>query len=106
MREKRFRVMNNDSKQLYCIESVDGEMFSMQEIVDCLNEQQATIDSLQTELELISGEKLFSRRELERKVKEQEATINKQEKRLKFYENMIIDCLDKLAKEGILLVEQ
>ena len=37
MSEKRFRVMANESKQLYCIESVDGEMFSMQEIVDMLN---------------------------------------------------------------------
>lgn len=46
MSEKRFRAMSNDVKQLYCIESVDGEMFSMQEIVDCLNEQQATIEHL------------------------------------------------------------
>ena len=45
MSEKRYRVMDNDSKQLYCIESVDGEMFSMQEIVDLLNEQQATIEA-------------------------------------------------------------
>ena len=37
---------------------------------------------------------------------EQQATINQQKERLKFYEDMIIDCLDKLAKEGILLVEQ
>ena len=47
------------------------------DVCDLLNEQQATINQLQSELELTSGEKLFSRRELERKVKEQEATINK-----------------------------
>lgn len=47
MGEKRYRVMDNDSKQLYCIESVDGEMFSMQEIVDLLNEQQEYIRELQ-----------------------------------------------------------
>jgi septal ring factor EnvC (AmiA/AmiB activator) len=47
------------------------------DVVRLLNEQQATIQSLQTELELVSGAKLFSRRELERKVKEQQATIRK-----------------------------
>ena len=31
--------MSNESKQLYCIESIDGEMFSNQEIVDMLNSQ-------------------------------------------------------------------
>ena len=44
--------MDNDSKQLYCIESVDGEMFSMQEIVDLLNEQQELIEELQTSDEM------------------------------------------------------
>ena len=44
MSEKRFRVMNNDSKQLYCIESVDGEMFSNQEVVELLNEQQEQLN--------------------------------------------------------------
>lgn len=52
MGEKRYRVMDNDSKQLYCIESVDGEMFSMQEIVELLNEQQELIEELQVSDEM------------------------------------------------------
>lgn len=43
MSEQLYRVMSDDVKQLYCIESVDGEMFSMQEIVDLLNEQLSII---------------------------------------------------------------
>lgn len=29
--------MSKESEQLYCIESVEGEMFSIQEVVDLLN---------------------------------------------------------------------
>lgn len=38
MSEKLFRAMSNEVKQWYCIESLDGEMFSIQEVVDLLNE--------------------------------------------------------------------
>ena len=51
MSEQLYRVMSDDVKQLYCIESVDGEMFSMQEIVDLLNGQQTTISALKEENE-------------------------------------------------------
>ena len=37
MSEKRFRAMSNEAKQLYCIENVEGEMFSIEEVVDLLN---------------------------------------------------------------------
>ena len=37
MTEKRFIVMSNDVKQLYCIVSAEGEMFSNQEVADLLN---------------------------------------------------------------------
>lgn len=56
MSEQLYRVMSDDVKQLYCIESVDGEMFSMQEIVDLLNGQQATISALKEENEQLKQE--------------------------------------------------
>ena len=61
MIEKRFRAMSNEVKQWYCIESVEGEMFSIQEVVDLLNEQQATI----THLEKVNGKNFAKRRLLE-----------------------------------------
>ena len=50
------------------------------DVCELLNEQQATISSLQTELELTANTKLFSRKELERKVKEQQAEIERLQK--------------------------
>lgn len=50
MNEKQFRVMSNEVKQLYCVESVDGEMFSIQEVVNLLNEQQAIIHRDETSI--------------------------------------------------------
>lgn len=38
MSEKLFNAMSNEVKQWYCIISVEGEMFSIQEVVDLLNE--------------------------------------------------------------------
>lgn len=49
MSEKRFRSMSNEVKQWYCIESLDGEMFSIQEVVDLLNDQEEEIRKLQME---------------------------------------------------------
>ena len=72
MSEKRFTLSNFASpSQLSDVCDGGGKMLNS-EVVDLLNEQQATIE--------------------------------KQNERLKFYEDMIMDCLDKLAKEGILLV--
>ena len=59
MSEKRFRAMSNDVKQLYCIESVDGEMFSMQEIVDLLNEQQEQLDLYKEAILMMMSENQF-----------------------------------------------
>ena len=53
MSEKLFRVMTNESKQWYCIESVDGEMFSMQEVVDMLNSLCDEKEKLQKELHIV-----------------------------------------------------
>lgn len=74
MSEQRFELRKyGDSWEVYDNETF--ECYTIHTVSGLLNEQQATIDSLQTELELISGEKLFSRRELERTVKKQQANI-------------------------------
>ena len=78
MSEKRFSVRLRSECDGVVYSFFDGDKpLDVEMIVDVLNEQQATIQSLQTELELVSGAKLFSRRELERKVKEQQDTIRK-----------------------------
>lgn len=69
MSEKLYRLMSNDSKQLYCIESVDGEMFSMQEVVDLLNELNDENEQLRLELDT-HKHPLWSTREAERKLSE------------------------------------
>ena len=62
MSEKQFRVMSNESKQLYCIESVDGEMFSMQEVVDMLNQLVDENEQLRQQLkQKQEEEKLYAR---------------------------------------------
>ena len=42
--------MSNEVKQLYCVESADGEMFSIQEVVNLLNEQQVIIHRDETSI--------------------------------------------------------
>ena len=61
MSEKRFvideeRISDNQTDKWYCWK---------EEVVDLLNEQQATIQSLKEELELTANTKLYSRRKLE-----------------------------------------
>ena len=79
MSEQRFYLGNNSTT--ICDRSQGGSdgfnMLTIFKVVDLLNEQQDEINSLKRELELITGAKLFSRRELERTVKEQQATIRK-----------------------------
>jgi predicted RNase H-like nuclease (RuvC/YqgF family) len=87
MSEKRFTlelqnkdIFDKETNTFYC----DSES-----VCELLNTQQSEINSLKMELELISGEKLFSRRELERKVDEQQTTINKLRKILAEAEDTI-----------------
>ena len=75
MSEKRFYMEDGVLK-----DGVTGEAVSLYGIDDLLNEQQSTISSLQTELELTANTKLFSRKELERKVEEQQAEIERLQK--------------------------
>ena len=101
MNEKRFKLskyVTPSSVSNFCDEN--GRMLN-KEVVKVLNEQQATIQSLQTELELVSGAKLFSRRELERKVKEQQATIEQLQK-----ENIELKKLRKYCAEWIGVKEE
>ena len=46
MSEKLFRAMSNEVKQWYCIESVEGEMFSIQEVVDLLNSMSEKLNKM------------------------------------------------------------
>ena len=74
---------------------------SFDEIVTLLNEQQAIINKLNDELELTANTKLYSRRELERKVDEQQATINKLQK-----ENIELKKLRKYCAEWMGVKEE
>ena len=88
MSEKRFGLTKinptvNLSDTVYFIidyENPNKEIRTLKDCVVLLNEQQDTISSLQTELELTANTKLFSRKELERKVEEQEAEIERLQK--------------------------
>lgn len=77
MSEQLYRVMSDDVKQLYCIESVDGEMFSMQEIVDLLNKQLSII------------------RRDEMSIKTMMSNIEKLEK-----ENRVLNSIKKFAEDN------
>ena len=78
MSERRFSVRLRSECDGVVYSFFDGDkLLDVDMIVDLLNEQQDEINSLKRELELITGAKLFSRRELERTVKEQQATIRK-----------------------------
>ena len=68
----------------------------LKNLLDLLNEQQDEINSLKRELELITGAKLFSRRELERTVKEQQATIQS----LQGDVNRLQYIIDELRKDN------
>lgn len=89
MSEKRFTikpqddywaVVDNYNDDKVCI--INGIHTEIEAIwlCDFMNEQQSTISSLQTELELTANTKLFSRKELERKVEEQQAEIERLQK--------------------------
>ena len=86
-RYKRFYVSESENQlTIYDNEGLDdyyhlgNDERDVKGICKLLNEQQATISSLQTELELTANTKLFSRKELERKVEEQQAEIERLQK--------------------------
>lgn len=79
MSEKRF-ILDSDFVKVtsqVVWDNQEEKGLTLMKLVDLLNEQQSEINSLKIGLKLSSGEKLFSRRELERKVDEQQDTIRK-----------------------------
>lgn len=56
MSENLFSAMSNEVKQWYCIENVEGEMFSIQEIVDLLNELVTKCHKLEKEKKGLENE--------------------------------------------------
>ena len=84
MNEKQFRVMSNEVKQLYCVESADGEMFSIQEVVDLLNEQSSIIrrDEISIKTMMSNMKKLEEKNE---QLKEELNNLKKDETMLYHY---------------------
>lgn len=87
MSEKRYTV-GLQSKTIFDMKT-ELYLFNNKIICELLNaqnslicEQQATINKLNDELELTANTKLYSRRELERKVDEQQAEIERLNKEL------------------------
>lgn len=88
MNEKRFTIEESENQLIIFDNGVSDETYfhlgnderDVKYVCDLLNEQQTTISSLQTELELTANTKLFSRKELERKVEEQQAEIERLQK--------------------------
>ena len=95
MSEKRFTL--NLMKKPSEIE-MDGKMISKYDVVRLLNEQSERIKSLEMELDLIANTKLFSRRELERKVDEQQATIDHLKRELEEYKENWDDMVELATK--------
>jgi len=79
MSEKRFEVIFYGDV-INCVRDETGKEYNLQELIDILMKQQATINKLNDELELTANTKLYSRRELERKVDEQQAEIERLQK--------------------------
>lgn len=82
MSEERFYItdtglgLDTESDEMYNF----GDEEDFCRLFDKLNEQQAIINKLNDELELTANTKLYSRRELERKVDEQQAEIERLQK--------------------------
>ena len=98
MSEKRFRAMSNEAKQLYCIENAEGEMFSIQEVVDLLNSQEEKIKDLNAEIRSLRKWGKFLEKENE-ELKQRIALFEQQEDEFEQYtaqtiENMIADYRD------------
>ena len=79
MMSKRFEVLFYGDV-INCVRDENGKEYNLQEIISILMDQQATINKLNDELELTANTKLYSRRELERKVDEQQAEIERLQK--------------------------
>ena len=76
MSEKRFKLNDKGS---FILED-EEPLKPLGKVVDLLNEQQATIEQLQEELELTANTKLFSRRKLEEENEQLRQQLNDCEK--------------------------
>ena len=106
MNDKQFEVLFYGDV-INCVRDETGKEYNLQELINLLMEQQATINKLNDELELTANTKLYSRRELEKKVDEQQATINELKAKLRekeederLYANEILE-LRETNKEHI-----
>ena len=100
MSEKRFQKGEN----LSCVDTETGKSYWYAcNLCGLLNEQQSEINSLKMELELISGEKLFSRREVERKVDEQQSTINELKEENKALKKFIKDNFNEMMDSKMVM---
>ena len=98
MSEKRFRTMSNEVKQWYCIESVEGEMFSIQEVVDLLNEQQATIEQLRQSQDVKEFSALFNQSiALQREIKD----LKEENEQLREIINKLEEAIEKRGYDSI-----
>jgi len=99
MSEKRFKLGDLDiGAYRNIIDTKTDKEYTCVFACALLNEQQELIKSLQAELELTGNTKLFSRRELERKVKEQAETIRKQSIRIYCQDKEVQRLLGELEK--------
>lgn len=105
MSEKRF-ILCQDDLGNYEIRYGDKVFHFLWEVAPILNEQQSEINSLKIGLKLSSGEKLFSRRELERKVDEQQDTIRKLRNENIILKNKIEDLRVSLFMQDQVLQRQ
>lgn len=90
MSEQRFEFYSDDY-MVGVLDTVTGRTFNSFEIVDKLNEQQSTIQSLQREIEELGiSIKLFEDdiATKDKKIDDQQSTIGRLERRIKFLEKL------------------
>ena len=109
MTDERFVVGSNEIGEIIVTDVETDRVYRYNDIsrffglIRLLNEQQSEINSLKMELELISGEKLFSRRELERKVDEQQSTINELKEENKALKKFIKDNFNEMMDSKMVM---
>ena len=94
MSDERFRVMSNEVKQWYCIESAEGEMFSNQEVADLLtslSSKNMQLHHTNKELEKENEELRKERDYWEQSSKHRQRLLEDSEKELRLHNAYLID---------------
>lgn len=105
MRKKQF-ILCQDDLGNYEIR-YDGMVFHfLWEVAPILNEQHFIINKLNDELELISNTKLYSRRELEKKVDEQQSTIQSLKEENEALKKFIKDNFNKMMDSKMVIDDE